>query len=377
MTVQAACPVCGAAGAATLAHRRAVPVLQNAVHASREAAAAAPRGDLLLLDCGRCGFVWNAAFDAARITYAVGYENCQSHSPAFRDHLADRIARIGAVLAGRPRPSIVEVGCGQGDFLGLLAASLGPVEAVGFDPSWRGADGAGPAGTRLHRQLFDHATAAGLAPDPDVVIARHVIEHVPDPVGFLRTIRAALPAGATARLFLETPCNQWIRASGAVHDLFYEHCSLFDAGSLARALTLAGFVPERVERVFGGQYLWAEATPAPPQPRGLASDELFQARWRTTIARAQGPVAVWGASAKGATFLVLADPGGSRVDCVIDINPAKQGRFIAATGHAIVAPDAAAQRGVGTIIIMNPNYREEIVATARSIGWKPLVHVLD
>jgi SAM-dependent methyltransferase len=379
MTALVACAVCGAASASTLAHRLAVPVLQNAVYTSREEAAMAPRGDLLLLHCDRCGFVWNAAFDPGRISYAVGYENCQSHSLAFREHLKDRIARIAAVLAAHPCPSIVEVGCGQGDFLGLLANLLGPVEAVGFDPSWRGADGAGPASTRVYRQLFDQSTAAALAPDPDIVIARHVIEHMPDPVGFLRMIRAALPTNSTARLFLETPCNQWIRANGAVHDLFYEHCSLFDAGSLAHALTLAGFVPDRVERVFGGQYIWAEATAAATELRGLEPDESFRASWRASIAvaRGNGPVAVWGASAKGATFLFLTDPDASLLDCVIDINPAKQGRFIAATGHAIVAPDIAAQRGIGTIIIMNPNYREEIIATARSLGWTPLIHVLD
>jgi hypothetical protein len=134
-----------------------------------------------------------------------------------------------------------------------------------------------------------------------------------------------------------------------------------------------------VERVFGGQYIWAEATAAATELRGLEPDESFRASWRASIAvaRGNGPVAVWGASAKGATFLFLTDPDASLLDCVIDINPAKQGRFIAATGHAIVAPDIAAQRGIGTIIIMNPNYHEEIIATARSLGWTPLIHVLD
>lgn len=379
MTVLTACPVCGASSASPLAHRTGVPVMQNAVYPSREEAVAAPSGDLLLLQCDRCGFVWNAAFDPGRISYSVGYENCQSHSAAFQDHLDARIACIAASLATKRWPSIVEVGCGQGDFLGLLARSLGRVDAVGFDPSWRGADGAGPEGTQLYRRLFDHGAAKALAPDPDVVIARHVIEHVPDPLDFLRVIRAALPAGSTARLFIETPCNQWIRSNGAVQDLFYEHCSLFDAGSLARAIAVAGFVPDRVERVFGGQYLWAEATAAAADRRVMTTDEAFRSRWRATIetARAAGPVAVWGASAKGATFLFLNDPEGSLVDCVVDINPAKQGRFIAATGHVIVAPAEAARRGVTTVLVMNPNYREEILAMARSFTWEPQVHVLD
>lgn len=358
--------------------------MQNALHSSQQEALAASRGDLDLRLCHRCGFVWNAAFDSGLMSYAVGYENCQSHSAVFRQHLAARVARISAV-AGTQRPlTVVEVGCGQGDFLALLARSLGGATAVGFDPSWRGADGAAPAGAgtddvRLYRRLFDQDAAARLAPDPQLVLARHVIEHIADPIGFLRTIRAALPPHTTARLFIETPCNQWILSNGAVQDLFYEHCSVFDAGSLAIALRSAGFAPERIERVFGGQYLWAEATATRPSHLAGEIDRAFTDRWIAIVqaARTSGQVAVWGASAKGTTFLLLTDPQRALVDCVVDINPAKQGRFVPATGHAIVDAAEAAARGVTTVIVMNPNYRDEVLSIAHALGWEPSLHVLD
>jgi len=44
--------------------------------------------------------------------------------------------------------------------------------------------------------------------------------------------------------------------------------------------------------------------------------------------RQHGKVALWGAGAKGATFANLLDPECSLLDCVVDINPNKQGRFI-------------------------------------------------
>ncbi len=72
-----------------------------------------------------------------------------------------------------------------------------------------------------------------------------------------------------------------------------------------------------------------------------------------------GKVAVWGAGAKGATFANLVDPKCTLIDCVVDLNPNKQGRFIPGTGHPIVAPTDLPDRGVHNAVLMNPNYRGE------------------
>ena len=49
----------------------------------------------------------------------------------------------------------------------------------------------------------------------------------------------------------------------------------------------------------------------------------------TTIFSNSGSFAVWGAGAKGSTFLNLLDKERKAVKYVIDINPAKQNKFIA------------------------------------------------
>src|SRR5206468_766444 len=133
-------------------------------------------------------------------------------------------------------------------------------------------------------------------------------------------------------------------------DFFYEHCSLFTAPSLALALERAGFAVTGVGHVFGGQYLWAEGATRPaagrpgagadtvPLARAFAADEQARvAGWRALLAgaAARGPVFAWGAGAKGVTFCNLADPDRARLAGVVDVNPAKQGRFLPGTGHPI------------------------------------------
>jgi C-methyltransferase C-terminal domain/Methyltransferase domain len=326
--------------------------------------------------CAKCGFVWNAAFDPNLVSYSTAYENCQSGSDHFRDHLEKRIARIAQSLPpGRPAV-IVEVGCGQGSFLAQLVEFLGSTRvraAYGFDPAWRGTDGGGPAGTALFRRYFDRKAVEGLELSPDIIISRHTIEHVSDPIEFLSAVRAAILPGQSCKLYLETPCNRWIQEHAALQDYFYEHCSIFDVASLSWALHSVGFLPTRLERVFGEQYLWAEAETLASGPSNLAIHESrFKRIWteRLIDAGRKGRTSVWGAGAKGATFLLLVDESSRLVHSVIDVNPGKQGRFLPGTGHPIIAPSEAATNGIETVVVMNPNYAEEIRQAARSLNWE-------
>ena len=87
-------------------------------------------------------------------------------------------------------------------------------------------------------------------------------------------------------------------------------------------------------------------------------------RWRERLESltGKGRLAIWGAGAKGATFANLIDPDCRRIDCVVDINPSKQGKFLPGTGHPIVDVRSLRPRGVTAAVLMNPNYRDECLS---------------
>lgn len=377
------CPVCDAAGAERFLFRESVPVHQNLLFPTAAAARGMARGTLDMRACSACGFVFNAVFDPALVDYGPAYENSQDCSPAFNAHLdalVDRIATGHGVRNGR----VVEVGCGKGVFLNkLLAHPANHSEAVGFDPSYLGAETVGRM--RFVKDFYGPATAV----PADVVVCRHVIEHIPEPLELLRTVRAGVGGSGETRVFFETPCVEWILRHRVPWDFFYEHCSLFTADSLALALERSGFAVTDVGHVFGGQYLWAEANSgraataservgiisvtltrslAVAAAQFAAEERTRRSRWHSLLNNLtpRGPVFAWGAGAKGVTFCNLADPECSRLAGVVDVNPAKQGKFLPGTGHPIVPPQAA--KAAAAALVLNPNYVAEVRAALDQLG---------
>lgn len=379
-----ACPACDADGATVFLRRSGVPVHQNLLFSSPEAAREMERGSLRLACCGPCGFVFNADFDPAKLTYGTTYESAQTWSPTFRTHL-DALAKELVSHHGLDSGYVVEVGCGAGGFLRLLAEAPGSrLTGHGYDPAYRGPERDLDGRLRFTRAFFQGDESASA----DAVISRHVIEHVQRPMDFLEAAARALAPSPQGRLILETPCVEWIFRHGAVWDFFYEHCSYFSSGSLATACARAGLGQVDVRHEFEGQYLWAvasagegDARPDAPtlsdaQRFGEAEQEGLRAAARSLRAAAdRGPTFLWGAGAKGVTFANLVDPDRELIAGVVDINPRKQGGFLPGTGHPILDPESLEEHAVATVALMNPNYRAEIEAALAQC--RPVVTLMD
>jgi nucleoside-diphosphate-sugar epimerase len=383
------CPVCSSRRPIAIDRIERQPILMNRLYATREEALAAPTCTVDLVGCAACGFVWNAAFDPKRTVYGPGYVNDQSGSAVFRAHL-DRIAAHLADLVrdARPDATLVEVGCGQGGFLRMLASRCGR-SAIGFDPALS-APSAGRVA--LVDRPFDAASLDALRDPIALVFSRHVLEHLPDPGSMLATMVEALAerGDERSRIFVEVPSFAWIAREGTFFDCFNEHCSLFSPRSMRTLLERLGLASISIEPVFDGQYLAATAQPARAGVRSMPSrspstDDAIgpaeagerlraeRARWKERLDRqcAEGPVVVWGGAAKGVGILTQLGIDATRIPWVVDINPAKQGRFVPITGQEIVAPDelpALLEGRPAVVVVMNPTYEHEIAAHLDALG---------
>jgi SAM-dependent methyltransferase len=282
-------------------------------------------------------------------------------------------------LEGR---AIVDIGCGRGDLLRMLARRAAG-KGFGFDPSFKDAEliPKDPA-VQIVNEYFD--AARGREIKPALVCCRHVLEHVPEPVAFLQSLRDALSAAGDAVLYLEVPNGEHLFRTGGVWDVLYEHYSYFTAHSLELALRTAGFDVLKIYPDFGAQFLCVDARVAPSVDRGAALDEpplallahgarrmteriALWRSWREDGSRRTGRATVWGAGSKGVMFLNLVGVDSRLVPTVIDQNPAKQSRFVSGTGQQIVLPSASALQEIGEIVLMNSIYAPEVEARVRAL----------
>ena len=346
-----------------------LPVFQNRMFASEQAAKDCVRGNVVLVQDSSTGLIFNHAFDPELMRYDSDYQNEQGHSGAFRTHLA----QVAQIIQGHFRgQTLIEVGCGKGAFLEQLQG-LG-FQITGLDPTYEGDN---PA---VIREYFTPST--GLRADG--LILRHVLEHVRDPVHFLAQLRDA--NGGAGKIYIEVPCVDWIADHRAWFDVFYEHVNYFRLSDFER---IFGRMHE-TGRLFGAQYIYVVAdlasvrTPAASAshrfdfPRDFLGS-LTRGASALALSRRQAPrqVAVWGAASKGVIFALLMQRSGAEVDIVVDINPAKQGKFLAATGARVYSPEEALRRlAPGTdLFVMNSNYLDEIQSlTAHQFNCITLDH---
>ncbi|MEZ5988062.1 MAG: methyltransferase domain-containing protein [Planctomycetota bacterium] len=384
MTGTTACIVCGSDRSLSCLEAGGLPLLCNALFPTRDEAVACARGDLDLRFCRDCGHLWNRAYEPGRLEYEGDYETSLHFSPLFHDWVTalagDLVDRHE--LSGR---TVLELGCGRGEFLGLFADRC---RCVGYDTSFDAGRTELPADVTVHARYFDPAVDRDRG---DLVACRHVLEHVPRPADLVATLCSATAPGG--RVYLEVPNGLFTLERLGIWDLIYEHVSYFTPSSLGRLLADRGLAVDRLEAGFGGQFLQASFAPdgvagwRPEDPARLAPlAEGFADTHRRTVAHWSAmvrdrldrglDVAVWGAGSKGVTFLNSVD-GGAGIRHVVDVNPRKQGLHVPGTGQRIVAPAALGEAGVDAVLIMNPLYEQEIRATLAGAGLRAEVAVVS
>lgn len=148
--------------------------------------------------------------------------------------------------------SFIEVGCGGGYLLARLQKKGFYVKGV--DPSPVSVRAAESLGVPM---LADFYPSSRLVEKVDVMFHYDVLEHVADPVAFLAAHRTNLQTNG--HVIIAVPdCTQSILcgdASMAIH----EHLNYFDAESLGRTLSHAGFRPLTITPSGYGGVLYAIA----------------------------------------------------------------------------------------------------------------------
>lgn len=377
------CHGCGAGVTRTFYAAREIPVHSCLMMTTRGEALAYPRRDLELGFCSACGFVQNNAFDPGVHQYSQQYEETQGFSArfnTFQDELIERLVRDHDLR----HKTVLEIGCGKGEFLVRLC-ELGDCRGIGIDPGYRPERTTSEAASRIEF-INDFYGPEHAHLRPDAVACRHTLEHIQPVREFVQQLRRTIGDREDTLVFFEVPDVLRVLEEQAFWDIYYEHCSYFSLGSLARLFRRCDFGLLDLWTGFDDQYLMLVCKPGPGVERLAGEDDLAKvtgavdrferdlpgklAHWRRELraAREAGKRAViWGSGSKAVSYLTTLDVR-DEIEYVVDINPHKHGTFLAGTGHEIVAPSFLAEYRPDIVIVMNPVYADEIRDDCAKMG---------
>jgi hypothetical protein len=215
-----------------------VPVHSVMLVPTREEALRFPAGKITLGFCESCGFVANTSFDESKMNYSPKCEETQGFSPTFQTfhhRLAQDLIERYAVR----NKTVLEIGCGKGEFISLLCA-MGGNRGIGFDPAFvpqRRPEEGGEAVEFIqdfYSERYTHRKA-------DFIVCKMTLEHIPDTLRFVSMVRSAIGDSFGTTVFFQVPDMSRVLKDVAFWDIYHEHCSYFTARALQNVFVMGGF----------------------------------------------------------------------------------------------------------------------------------------
>ena len=337
------------------------------------------RRSIRLAFCSGCGVVQKPVSDfwlrdireiyAAYAVYEQGGGAEQTSFDADTGNAMARSQRIVAWLSKQGQLSdtgaLLDVGCGNGSFMRVFGRSNPGWSMAGIelDARNRALVESLPGVTALHVGSID-----SLSQGFDLIVMIHALEHIPNPIEFLKNVFKRLNPGG--RLLIQVPNL----LESPFDLLIVDHCSHFSSSSLNRVVSSAGYKVRQLDATCVAKELTLLAEPAgtevPTDNRMSASnnDDACAAKrhveWMYQVLR-QGQevfagVGIFGTSVSGTW---LASALGDRVQFFVDEDPNRIGR--SHLGRPIFCPSEVDEE-VDILMPMRPEVATAIAARLAS-----------
>jgi len=336
-----------------------------------------PLHPLDYVQCPRCTHIWNRSFSYESIPYTSNPNRMFNNGLIWQGHLSNT---KDLLLSQLPKnPTVIDIGCGEGHFVrGLSQAPEVQGRFMGFDPSATSESG---LGVEFYPYYFEPLTdIPGYS--PDLLIMRHVLEHLLDPAAFIDQLAwGASKIDKPVRLFAEMPCVDRMIQSKRLVDFFYEHPSQFTTRSFTTLMEQGGRILDLAhgydgEVIYGlielqvpKQYLQTANESEDFYKQAFISKSQIKAQLQNLIDTGK-KVAIWGGTGKAAAFIHYFEANANDFSLVVDSDEDKVGTFVPKTGQLIQYRDVLKEQKVDVLIIP-PQWRaKDILAEMEQEGIK-------
>ena len=277
-----------------------------------------------------------------------------------------------------PKGKILEVGCFDGYLLTLLKSDGWDV--YGCDPAGQTSIAIANLGKdKINNDFFSRDKYP--AKHFDVIIFRHLLEHLYDLHSFLDAVFYSLKDDGC--IFIEVPNIYSTFQFGGFGSFFHQHISHFSIETLQHLLNKHQFAIEQYEEtsvlhVQAKKNLKAGNVIEPIVQVDIESrkNDFLEKYGKITgeIERVfadpeNKKIAIFGASAVATTMANMIDPTNrKKISCVYDNDPSKQGKFIEGVEVAIASPASITPESFDILIIGSYIFSDEIFAQLTQLG---------
>ncbi|HEY5857708.1 MAG TPA: class I SAM-dependent methyltransferase [Aldersonia sp.] len=318
------------------------------------------------------------------------YAYFSSYSDSWVEHARRFVTETAQRLNLGADSFVVEVASNDGYLLQhAVAAGIG---CLGIEPSVNVGTAARAKGVPTETAFLDEDLAAKIRREhrsADLVVANNVYAHIPDLLGFTRSLRGLLADDGWLSIEVHHALN--LVGLGQFDTIYHEHFQYYTVLSATRALATAGLAVVDVELLstHGGSIrVWARPVESAgaPSPRvaevldiereaGLHDvDGYLDLRHRTEKVRHDllrflldakidgRRVVGYGAPGKGNTLLNYCGIRADLVEYTVDRNPYKHGRFTPGTRIPIHEPEQIAKDRPDVVLVLPWNLEAELTA---------------
>ncbi len=382
------CRHCGAGLDLTLVDLGSAPP-SNAYLTRAQLSAVEKWFPLRVLVCENCWLVQTQDFAQPEELFDAEYAYFSGFSDSWVEHCRDYVEVMARRFSLGSDSHFVEVASNDGTLLDF-AVKRG-IRATGIEPTHATAEVSRGRGHTVVEEFLGGDTGAAIRRDQgpaDLIAANNVLAHVPDINSFVAGIAELLaPSGVVT---FEFPHLVNLIEYNQFDTIYHEHYSYLSLTAVRTVLGAAGLQVWDVQtlpthggslRVFaqhndGGPHEVSSAVAEVLEDevgRGVDTSEYYAAFQRATevvkddalaflleMRRAGKVVAAYGAAAKGNTLLNFAGVRPDLINFVVDLNPAKQGKFMPGSRIPIVGPEALDSVRTDFLVILPWNLRTEV-----------------
>ena len=354
---------------------------------------AEPFCPLTVVFCKACGLMQIRETVDPKVLFCDDYPYYSSVSPALLTHFKESVEEILGRQSLSSDSLVVELASNDGYLLKNYVEHGIPV--LGIDPAEGPATKAQENGINTRIDFFTLELAEELASKgmlADVVHANNVLAHVADTNGFVAGIARILKDDGEA--VIECPYVKDLIDECEFDTIYHQHLCYFSVGSLQKLFQKHGLFLNRVIKtnIHGGSlrlYLGKQALAddsvhkilATEQADGVGQVEYYRefagrvASVRSSLRelldsllQKKKRVAGYGAAAKACTLMSYVGIDYSYLECVVDRNEFKHGRYMPGN-HLLIQPVEWLQEHMPDyVLLLTWNFAREIISQQAVYG---------